>query len=119
MGTPLLVKEDDGPTEQPVETKYGTNRFKAIVAMNIYAILIVLEVVAIKKTVNEKKVNVFDLILILNCFSIVVTALGVPLLGDSFTIPKETRCIFFSRAFNGFLLTTCFFVGGTLVSITV
>ena len=74
----LLPEENEG-TAEPEQKQYVTNRVKAVIAMNLYAVFSVAFVISCKKTVNEKKVGAFDLIMLVNCFTLVVASVAIPL----------------------------------------
>ena len=88
--------------------------------MNLYALLSVGFVQLNKITVNEKKASALDLIFIVNASTIIVTTPIIIFSRNlSFIIPKESRKIFFSRAFEGWLLIVVYIIGNTLIPITV
>ena len=92
----------------------------AIVAINIYALLSIGFILSTKVAVNEKKASVYDLLLIVNCFTMITAGLIVTFTKRlSFIIPKSVRKMFFIRAFEGYALIVCYIIGNTLVPITV
>ena len=89
--------------------------------MNIYALFSVLFIILNKWAVNENKVNVLDLIFMVNALNMVIT-FSVILFSRgslSFVIPQENRGMFFTRAFEGWILIVVYIIGNTLIPATV
>ena len=100
--------------------KYVTNRTKAIIAMNIYALLQVVFVQMTKTSVNANKTTPLDLVFILNVVMIFVTVPIIALSSQlSFEIPENARKVFFTRTTLGWILVVVSMVGNSLVPITV
>ena len=101
-------------------TSYKTNRCKAVLAMNAYAILSIFFIISNKKAVNEEKVNALDLILIVNAWTMCITFFVIIFTPSlSFVVPAGTRTMFYIRAFEGWLLIVVYIIGNRLVPVTV
>ena len=89
--------------------------------MNFYALLSVLFIISNKWVVNESKVNVLDLLLIVNALSMVISFFTILFSRGSlsFIVPSGNRILFFSRAFEGWVLIVVYIIGNTLIPATV
>ena len=105
----------DGETKVKLET----NRTKAIVAMNFYALFSIIFVLTCKYTVNESKVDPIDLIFIVNAMSFPISAIIILTTSRSFIIPEASRRMFFTRVFLGWLQLVVVIIGSSLVPLTV
>ena len=101
---PTIEEERDGQEKPPIQedaddeapgqgitssSSFESNRIKAIVAMNLYAMCSIIFVLTCKVGVNDNKVAALDLILLVNCVSIPITFLIIVLSRDlSFIVPQ-------------------------------
>ena len=93
---------------------------KAIIAINLYAIVAVAFVYSNKVVVNEMKTPVYDLTFIIN-FVGMFFALAIACCSKegSFAIAKKDRLLFFVRCFEGWVLILVAVIGNTLLPVTV
>ena len=100
--------------------QYTTNRVKAILAMNLYALITNFFNIANKTVVNENKTNIFDVLLLMNMVCMMVTFTIIMFSSDlSFVVPVCYRKMLLSRLFMGFGIQIVTIIGNTLVPITV
>ena len=100
---------------------YKSNRLKAIIAINIYAVVAVGFVYSNKVAVNDLKTPIYDLTFLINVFGSMLAltlACCTKKLSD-FKIPKKDYRIFFSRCLMGGILIAVAVIGNTLLPVTV
>ena len=94
---------------------------KAIVAINIYAVVAVGFVYSNKVAVNELKTPVYDLTFLINVFGAILalaTACCTKKL-YAFRIRRMDYKIFFVRCFMGWVLIVVAVIGNTLLPVTI
>ena len=100
---------------------YKSNRVKAIIAINIYAVVAVGFVYSNKVAVNDLKTPVYDLTFLINVFGAIL-ALATACFTKkiiSFKIPRKDYKIFFVRCLLGWVLIVVAVIGNTLLPVTV
>ena len=74
------MKDLEGPSHQ-APAPLITNRLKAVIAINMYAIILFCFATLIKITVNEKKVNALDICFIRTLTLLVFSFIGAKCFG--------------------------------------
>ena len=111
-----LSKNNQIETKPPLKT----NRVKALVSMNLYAIFSVLFVVTSKYAVKTKGVARMDLTFLVQLIPMPISALIIACNSNlTFRVPNGKKCIFYTRASESWLLVLFLVMGSTLVPVTV
>ena len=99
--------------------KIVTNRVKAIVAQNLFAVFQFLYICGTKIACNQKRVNAFDMMLFSNSSMVVVTGFSVVLFGTQLSIDRRYRAALLTRCVvGGAIGLACFSFGAVLIPIT-
>ena len=104
-----------------MQTKpFKSNRLKAILAINIYAIITVAFVYSNKVAINEMKTSMYDFLFILHLVDgLLACAVVCCSKQRSFKIAKKDHRILFLRSIEAWLLVVALVIGNTLLPITV
>ena len=86
-----------------------------MIYVNIYAILLVVFSGLVKFTVNEKKVNAFDICLVRSSTVLVFSFIMAKSLKLSLHIEPKDRKILFWRSFAGTIGFTCMTIGVSMI----
>ena len=113
---PSVPTTQDAPI---VGEKLETNRTKAVISMNLYALITIFFIVSCKFVVNDNKVSPIDLVFLVHVMLIPITTIILLTTSESFIVPKETRRMFSARLCLGWLCAIIYVIGSTLVSLTV
>lgn len=94
-----------------------TNRTKAIIFLNIHALLIFGSSAGLKHTLNRKDVKTLDVAMIRTLILIAATGMGAYCFGAKFRIAKQDRNLVILRCFLGTLAYVAFVFGISMVSL--
>lgn len=96
-----------------------TNRFKAIVAQNLFCVFQFFFIYSMKIACNEKRVNTFDIILMANSTTLLASVIAVLAFGSKMSIDKRYRMALLIRCVvGGALGIACFSLGAVLIPMT-
>ena len=93
---------------------------KAIIAINIYAIVSVAFVLSNKVAINDMKTPLYDFIFVVNLVGTFLSGTIVCCSKNrTFKIAKSDHKIFFVRCLEGYILIVVSIIGNTLLPVTV
>ena len=116
-----MTSDDSFVRNEEVEpqTTFYTNRFKAILAINLAAITTVAFISVTKIACNEKGLNSLDIIVFANIDSLVLTVIYSISVKESFSVEKKHRCALFTRSVTGLVGLMTITLGAALIPVSV